>query len=215
MEPVEKEKAALIAGIEEDARVEEQKIIKDAETQAAEKRQYAEKKVESLLDEAKEKAQEQAKIVKRKIISGVDLEIKRMSMRTRDAIMQSILDQVETKFGSMIANEEYKSVLIDWIAEAAVGLGAEAAEVNASEKERTLIDNDLLSKAAQKAHSLMDKQVTLTLSDARPLKSQGVVLTAADGHTAFNNQVRTRMRRRQREIRAMIYDALFTEDRKE
>ncbi|MEJ2703512.1 MAG: V-type ATP synthase subunit E family protein [Sedimentisphaerales bacterium] len=215
MEPVEKEKAALIAGIEEDARVEEKKIIEDAETQAAEKRQYAEKKVESILDEAREKAQEQAKVVKRKIVSGVDLEIKRMSMRTRDAIMQGILDRVEKKLDSMIPNAEYKSVLIDWLAEAGVGLGAEAAEVNASEKERALMDNDLLSQAAEKAHAVTGKQVTLTLSDARPLKSQGVVLTAADGHTAFNNQVRTRMRRRQREIRAMIYDALFTEDRKE
>ena len=42
------------------------------------------------------------------------------------------------------------------------------------------------------------------------LQAQGVVLTAADGRTAFNNQVPTRMLRRQREIRKLIYDVLFT-----
>jgi vacuolar-type H+-ATPase subunit E/Vma4 len=57
--------------------------------------------------------------------------------------------------------------------------------------------------------------MTLTLSDTPPLKSQGVVLTAADGRTAFNNQVKTRMLRKQREIRMLIYNALFTDKQKE
>jgi vacuolar-type H+-ATPase subunit E/Vma4 len=57
--------------------------------------------------------------------------------------------------------------------------------------------------------------VKLTLSAAPPLKSQGVVLTALDGRTAFNNQVKTRLQRSQRQIRTLIYDALFTDNRKE
>ena len=215
MEFVEKEKAALISGIEEDARIEEEKIIKDAENQAAEKRKYAEKKIESLLNDAREKAQEQATIVKKKIISGVELEMKRLSMRAQDSIIQDIMDRVEKKLGSMIGNADYRSVLIDWITEAVIGLGAETAEVNASEGERRLINDELLSDVGRKVHELTGKQVALTLSDASPLKAQGVVLTAADGRTAFNNQVKTRMLRRQRDIRMMIYNALLTENRKE
>jgi vacuolar-type H+-ATPase subunit E/Vma4 len=215
MEFVEKEKAALISGIEEDARIEEEKIIKDAENQAAEKRKYAEKKIKSLLNDAQEKAQEQATIVKKKIISGVELEIKRLSMRAQDSIIQDIMDRVEKKLGSMIGNANCRSVLIDWITEAVIGLGAEAADVNASEGERLLINDELLSDVGRKVHELTGKQVALTLSDASPLKAQGVVLTAADGRTAFNNQVKTRMLRRQRDIRMMIYDALFAENRKE
>jgi vacuolar-type H+-ATPase subunit E/Vma4 len=42
-----------------------------------------------------------------------------------------------------------------------------------------------------------------------------VVLTAADGRTAFNNQVHTRLRRHQREIQTMIQDTLFSGSRDE
>jgi vacuolar-type H+-ATPase subunit E/Vma4 len=215
MEPVEKEKAALISGIEEDARMEAEKIIKDAEKQVAEKRKYAEKKIESTLNDANEKAEEQVEIIKKKALSGIELEVKRLSMRIQDSIIQDILKRVETRLDALIGNEDYKSVLMDWIAEAAIGLDAESAHVNTTEEERAMIDEALLSKASEKIRELTGKHVTLTLSGEPPLKGQGIVLTAADGRTAFNNQVRTRMQRCQRDIRTMIYEALFTENRKE
>jgi vacuolar-type H+-ATPase subunit E/Vma4 len=215
MESVEKEKAALISGIEADARAEEEKIIKDAENQAVEKRKYSEKKIESLLNDARQKAEEQAETVKRKIISGAELEVKRCSMRARDTVMQDIMDRVERKLNSMTGDADYRSVLINWITEAAIGLDAKTAQVNGSEKERTLINDQLLSEVKEKIHAQTGRQVALTLSDAQPLKSQGVVLTAADGRTAFNNQVKTRMLRNQREIRMLIYNTLFADNRKE
>ena len=215
MESVEKEKAALISGIETDARAEEEKIIKEAEKQAAEKKKYSEKKVESLLNDARKKAEEQAETAKSKIISAAEREVKRSSIRVRDTVMQNIMDRSEKKFSSMTGEKDYRSVLANWITEAAVGLGAESARINASEKERALINDHMLSEIAIKIQKQTGKQTSLTLSDAKPLQSQGVVLTAADGRTAFNNQVKTRMLRKQREIRTLIYNTLFTDNKKE
>ncbi len=215
MESVEKEKASLILGIETDARAEEGKIIEEAENQAAEKRKYSEKKVESLLNEARKKAEEQAETAKKKIISAAEREVKRRSMRVRDAVMQKIMDRAEQKLSSMTGDEKYRSVLVNWITEAAVGLGAESARINASEKERALINDRMLSEIARRIQKQTGRQTSLTLSDEKPLQSQGVVLTAADGRTAFNNQVRTRMLRKQREIRTLIYNTLFNYDQKE
>jgi len=215
MESVEKEKAALILGIETDARAEEEKIIKEAENQAAEKRKYAEKKVESLLNDAREKAEEQAETAGKKIISAAEREVKRCAMRVRGAVMQKIMDRAEKKLSSMTGDENYRSVLVNWITEAAIGLGVESARINASEKERALINDHMLSEIARRIQKQTGRQTSLTLSDAKPLQSQGVVLTAADGRTAFNNQVRTRMLRKQREIRMLIYNTLFNYDQKE
>lgn len=215
METVDKEKAALISGIEADARAEEEKIIKEAEAQAAEKRKHSEKKIESLLNDAQEKAKEQAETAKNKIISAAEREVKRCSMRVRDTIMQNIMDRVEKKLSSMTGDENYRSVLVNWITEAAIGLGAESARINASEEERALINDHMLSEIARRIQKQTGKQTSLTLSDAKPLLSQGVVLTAADGRTAFNNQVRTRMLRKQREIRTLIYNTLFNYYQKE
>lgn len=214
MESIEKEKAALISGIETDARAEEEKIIKEAENQAAEKRKYSEKKVESLLDDARKKAEEQAETARKKIISEAEREVKRCSMRVRDAVMQNIMDRAEKKLSSMTGDKNYRSTLIGWLTEAAIGLDAESVQVNASETERKLIDDQLLSEVKDRIHEQTGRQVTLTLSDAQPLKHQGVILTAADGRTAFNNQVRTRMLRNKREIQTLIYNTLFVDDKK-
>ena len=215
MESAEKGKAELISGIESDARTEEEEIIKEAEKQAAEKRKYFEKKVEALLNDARGDAQNQAEAVMRKTLSAVDLELKRHSMSVRSALIQDIMNRVENMLASMTGEEKYRSVLINWIAEAFIGLGAEAAQINASEKERALINDQLLSEVKEKIHKQTNKQAQLKLSDAEPLKSQGVVLTADDGRTAFNNQVKTRMLRKQREIQTLIYNAVLADNRKE
>ncbi|NQT01413.1 MAG: hypothetical protein HQ580_05295 [Planctomycetes bacterium] len=215
MEPAEKGKAELISGIESDAHIEEKEIIKEAEKRAAEKRKYSEKKIEALLNDARSEAQRQAEAVKRKMLLAVNLELKRHSMSVRSALIQDIMGRVENKLASMAGDENYRSVLINWIAEAFIGLGVESAKVNASEKERALINDQLLSEVKGEIHKQTDKQVKITLSDAEPLKSQGVVLTDADGRTAFNNQVKTRMLRNQREIRTLIYNAVLADNRKE
>jgi vacuolar-type H+-ATPase subunit E/Vma4 len=215
MESIEQDKAALISGIETDARAEEEKIVKEAEKQAAEKRDYAEKKIESLLSDAQKEAEKQSEVAKRKILSGVELELKRRSMHARDAAIQEIMGRVTQRLDSMIGQPHYRSVLINWIAEAFVGLDTESAEINTSEKERALIDEQLLAEATGKINAQIGKQITLTFSNAMPLKSQGVVLTAANGHTAFNNQVRTRILRSQRQIQTLIYNTLFSNESKE
>lgn len=215
MESVEREKAALISGIETDARAEQEKIIKEAQTQVAEKRKYSSKKIESLLDEARTKAQEQAEAAKNKIISTAEREVKRRSMHIRNTVMQDILDRVENKLGSMTGDESYRSTLIGWLTEAAIGLDTESAHVNASPEELKLIDGKMLSEVTERVRKQTGGQVELTISDAEPLQSQGVILTAADGRTAFNNQVKTRMLRNRREIQTLIYNTLFTDDQKE
>lgn len=215
MESVDKEKAALISGIETDARAEEERIIKEAQTQAAEKKKYSEQKIASLLDEARTKAAEQAEAAKKKIVSTTEREVKRRSMRMRDALIQEIMGRVEKKLASMTGEKNYRSVLAGWLTEAAVGLAAQTAFVNASPEELKLIDDKMLAEVGRLVRKQTSGKVELKLSEAEPLKYQGVVLTAADGRTAFNNQVRTRMQRNKREIQMLIYDTLFADNKKE
>jgi vacuolar-type H+-ATPase subunit E/Vma4 len=215
MESMEEEKAIIISGIEADGRAEEQEIIREAENQAAEKRKYGEKKIESLLKDANEESRKQAEAVKKKMISSVHLELKRRSLRVRDDVKKEIIDRVEKKLYSMIGGADYRTILINWITEAAIGLDAESARIDTSEKERVFIDEPLISEVTEKIRTKTGRQITLQLSEGLALKSQGVVLTAADGRTAYNNQVKTRMLRKEREIRMAVYNTLFTDNRKE
>ncbi len=209
MEPAEQDKTALILDIEADARAEAKGIIREAEARVAEKRTYTEKQVESILNEARAKAEEQSHIIRDKVRSAAEREVKRRSMRLRAAVVQDVMDRVEKRLAAMIDEPGYRSALVNWVAEAAIGLSAESAEVNASQKERDLIDEQLLAEAVEQAGG----QVALRLSSAPPLPGQGIVLTAADGRTAFNNQVKTRILRNRRRIQTLIHDCLFVENR--
>jgi V/A-type H+/Na+-transporting ATPase subunit E len=215
MDSAEKGTAAMIAGIEEDARREEQRIIAEAENQAAEKRKYGQKKVESLLSDTRQKADQEVAALRRKAVSSAEREIRRRLLQARDALMQDIMGKVEKKFSAMVETPEYRSVLIAWIAEAAIGLDAESAHIDASETERPLIDDTLLSEAKERVKSQTGKEITLSVSDGPPLESQGVLLTTVDGRIAFNNQVKTRISRKRREIQTLIYDAVFAASQEE
>jgi len=215
MGPIEKGKAALLSGIETDLRSEEQQIINEAQRKVAEKRKYAEKKIESILNNARKEAQGNVDIVMKKALSAVALEIKRRAMRVQGDVVHQIMNRAEEKLRSMIGETDYRAALIGLIVEAAIGLGAESAQINASEKERRFIDGHLISQVQDEILSATGRQVTLILSDSSPLKSQGVVVNAADGRTAYDNKIRTRMSRNQRRIRMLIYNALFTDNRKE
>jgi vacuolar-type H+-ATPase subunit E/Vma4 len=215
MESVEKGSAALIEGIQADALTQREQIINEAEAKAAEKRKYAQKKVDSILKNAQRKGQEQADTIKRKALSQVELEVKRQSLRFRDRLMQDVVAQVEEKLKSMVKQKDYSAVLLDWITEAALGLGVDRAQVNASSEERSLITETLLAEACKQVNTRTGKTVQLTLSDADPLTAQGILLTAADGRVAFNNQVKTRMRRNQQSIHKLIYEAVFAPKQEE
>lgn len=215
MDPAEQEKAPLIVDIEADARTEAEGIIKEAEALIVEKREYARRQVESLLNEARLKGREQAEAIRKKAMGAGAREVKRRLMHTKAAIVQDVMDRVQKRLAAMIHEAEYRSALVNWIAEAALGLGTESAEVNASEKERALIDDRMLSEAGEKVRAATGKPVALTLSAGGPLPNQGIVVTAADGRMAFNNQVKTRVLRQQRKIHMLIHDALFADTREE
>ena len=212
MESLENGKQELLSGIKADVLAEKQQIIDDAEKQVAEKKKYAEKKIESILNDARKQAQEKAEIVKRKITSSVGLEIKRRRLKVRDEVVKSVISQVEKKIESLVVKDTYRNYLVDWITEAAIGLGAESARINASQREKQLINQQLISDVKEKLKAYTSQAVDLELSQLPALKEQGVVLVSSDGRTGFNNQVKTRIMRNERMIRNLLYESLFKDD---
>ncbi len=215
MEEKENGKAALIASIEKDAQAEADAILAEARKLADEQKVYGEKQARTILKKTDEQAAEQSEAVKKKILAGIDIEVKRRIMRAQDTLLNMILERVEEELHALVKDTRYRDILLNWVAEAASGLNADAAVISASGDELAYMDKAFLSEAEKKVKSYMGSRVTLSLSTKPQNRLQGIVLTAKDGRTAFNNQVRTRIARRQREIRKRIYDMLFGEEEKE
>jgi vacuolar-type H+-ATPase subunit E/Vma4 len=207
-----KDKGALISSIEHDAVEEAEKIVGDALKQAEERKMYAEKRITSILEDAEGKSSAQSEAVRKKVLAGVEMEIKRRLLQVREVVFSEILARVKDELKRLIGRETYRRVLMSWITEAMIGLGTDSAVVSASREEMHLIDAELLIEVEKKVKKYSGKEVKLRLSNGQYISSQGVVLTSGDGRTAFNNLVTTRLLRKQGIIRTLIYEKLFTEE---
>jgi vacuolar-type H+-ATPase subunit E/Vma4 len=205
-------KKKLIHGIRDDAKKESERILADAEKYITERHTAGEQRIDRIMEEAKKKAEEQVNAVKRNIDATIAVEKRRIELRIRDRIIQEALEKVKKVLFEMIGSPNYRKILMDWIVEAAIGLNAAGAEVNASVKEKELIDDSLLGKAEEEVKKMTGKKVRLIRSEKEPLLAQGVVLTAENGKIAFNNQVTTRLLRYGTEIQRKIHEALFGDE---
>lgn len=199
----------LIKSIEEDAKQEAERIIKEAKVYVTERRKAAEGQVERIKGEAGKKAEQQIQKIEKNNESAIAVETHRITLKAREQVISSVLREVEKRLQEMIDEPEYREILLGWIVEAAVGLNATEAEVNVSVKEQKYLTESLLKEAESIVHELFLKNVRLFISKEDLLLSQGVVLTAKEGRTAFNNQLKNRLLRYGTEIRKLIQRELF------
>jgi vacuolar-type H+-ATPase subunit E/Vma4 len=202
----------LIEGIAQDARAEALRLVQEAEKSAAERREAAAGQAAQILEEARRKSDEQAASLKRQAASTAKMQAKRIALRVREQAARQVLERARERLEKMIGTPEYREVLLGWTVEAAIGLGQTEATVNASAPELPLLDAGFLAEAERRASELSGRAVRLTKAAGEPLAGQGVVLVAHGGRLAYNNQVSTRLLRRQMEVLKMIYDGLWTKE---
>jgi vacuolar-type H+-ATPase subunit E/Vma4 len=205
----EQSQTDLIEGIARDGAEEANRILSEAEKTAEDRRQAAEDQARALIQQEEGRAEEQAERILAKSASSLRMEHRRAQLKLQEQVFQEVLKRVRGRLAAMVGSPEYRQVLLGWIVEAAIGLGAPQASVNASAAERKQIDKQLLREAQEKINAVSGRKVLLILAQGDPLLPQGVVLTAPDGRVEFNNQVATRMLRRQSEIRKTIQDAIW------
>ena len=221
MDVTENGSEALISGIEQDARSEAELLIERAAGEASERRVFAAQQEASIIKEAEQKALQQAEAVRKKVLAGVEIEVKRVILRGQERVVEEVMRRVAEEFekraacdkqaagGKLAAGGGYRRILLDWIVEAMVGLGTASAVLNASEAERRMMDGELLREACKRIERITGKQVELALDSEGPMRGLGVVLTDPQKRLAFNNQLKTRILRKERQIRALIHERIF------
>ena len=113
------------------------------------------------------------------------------------------MEEVEKRLAAKLASSSFSSVLVSWIAEAAIGLDRKEARVSFSEK--TPVTAGMLREAEDLVKKETGAAVALSL-DTERLSGAGVVLTSLDGKVSYNNQLDVRMRRYSRDIRRIVQE---------
>ena len=200
----------IMDGIREDANREAEAILAEARKTVEARRAAAAGQAAGILAEAEKRAAElEARILKdAEIAAGV--ESRRLGLRVRDRTIRECIEMTRVRLLAMVGTADYRKVLLGWIVEAAIGLGAEEAAIDCSPDERETA-RDLIGRAEEEVTRLTGRKVTIAMTEVCGVRDQGIVLTAKDGKTAYSNQVHVRLERYESRIRSLVYRELFSE----
>ena len=189
-------------------------ILDEARSKADEITKAAEKEAEVIVKEAEERGDREAEMEKRSYsvrLSQIQAReesarrsIDRLAeLKGLDAAYNEVMDEVSLRLKKKLEDPSFSSVLVEWIAEAAIGLDRKEAKVSLSEK--TPVTDQMLCEAEKLVKKETGATVTLTL-DTERLSGEGVVLSSLDGKVSYNNQLDVRMRRYSRDIRRIVQE---------
>ena len=193
----------LIQGILSEAEEKAKRTIADSEEEAA-----------AIISEAEERAARECEMEKRSYSvrleqiqareesarRGID---RLIELKGLDTVYKDVMDEVDKRMSEKIASPSFSSVIVSWIAEAAIGLDKKEARVSFSEK--TPVTLEMLKEAEELVKKETGATVSLSL-DTERLSGVGVVLSSMDGKVSYNNQLDVRMRRYSRDIKKIVQE---------
>jgi vacuolar-type H+-ATPase subunit E/Vma4 len=212
MDERNKDAEAIVAGILADADAEAAGLLSEAADYAAAAAARAADQAATIEREASAKSEAQARAILADAEAKAAIERRKRSLASQESLAGDIVAKAAARVAAAAADRPaYRDALRGWIVEAAIGLSAESATVNASKDELPLIDDELLREAEREVLAATGKATRLCRVDGDPTLGQGVYLLAEGGRLAYDNRAATRFERGRSEIRKRVYEALYGE----
>jgi vacuolar-type H+-ATPase subunit E/Vma4 len=185
--------------IQEQSASDEQAIIREAEQAAEKTLRDAKAEAEKIQTEILKKAAGQADAVRKRILSGVHLEVKKQHLQVIEETLAKIFQQVVDKLNAFRKDNAYGEFLERLTLEGVEALDSAEIQIIPGEIERPLMTGNRLTGIEKEAEK-RKRKVRLTLS-GQTLGEGGVVMVSADGRTRFDNSFSARIRRYQSVLR--------------
>jgi V/A-type H+-transporting ATPase subunit E len=190
---------ALRKEISERSKADVKAILDEAERDAGRIRVEAKTEAEKFQAETLKKAAVQAEAMRKRILSGVHLEVKKRHLQVMEETLFKIFLQVGEKLDAFRKDKGYGAFLDVLLLEGIEALDSAEILIIPGAAERPLLTKEKLSSMEKEAER-RKRTVRLALSD-QTLAEGGVMLISADGRTRFDNSFSARIRRFQNEMR--------------
>jgi len=197
----------LCREISNESRTEAQEILEQAVRDAAKREKEAQAEAGRIEAEIMSRASSQADALKRRILSGLHLEIKNQKIWAREAFLLKLFDLVRQRLDAFRSSGEYPEFIRKSVLEGVLALGMDAVEVVSGEKEKALLGPELLRKIEAEVKKVSGRTVSLSLS-REGLNDGGVILMSPDGRVRFDNSLSARMKRVQDPMRLLAVKTL-------
>ncbi|MDK2811745.1 MAG: V/A-type H+/Na+-transporting ATPase subunit [Petroclostridium sp.] len=186
----------------EEARLQAQKNLEQAEKEAAEIIQSAQKEAEQKKSEIIERAHKEAVDRKKRLIAAAELEARKQKLQAKQEVVEEAFTRVLNKLNSLPA-DQYQNILVDMVVRS-VRKGNE--EIILSDKDKQRLGADFINTIN---NQLKNKGIAgnVQLSNESRKIDGGFILKT--GEVEINNSFEAIMRMQRAELEAEVVKVLF------
>ena len=195
----------------EQSQSEADEILNQAKRDVAQTEKDAGLEAEKIKSEILRKANAQADALKRRLLSGVHLDVKRRLLQARESLLSVVFVQLKEKLEAFRQSGEYASFLEQLIIEGVRALDSEEVWIQGGAIERKALTPAVLQSIEKKAAQHEKRTVQLKLHETLSEQS-GVILISKDGRTRFDNRFTARIERMKETLRLEAMKLIFTEN---
>jgi vacuolar-type H+-ATPase subunit E/Vma4 len=189
-------------------------IIDKANRTAAEIIAKAEGEAEKVGKRIVEEATEKGSLSRKRRLSSVSLEVRRIRLRAREEVVTSVMDKVRAEIDAARKRPDYAKLLAGLLIEALRSLDGEEFVVHADRRDLALLESAAFP-AAKDAMRAEGRQVRKIEGVALPgATAGGVQVGAPGGKVIYDNTFEARIYRFRNEIRAAIFRDIFSAEDK-
>jgi vacuolar-type H+-ATPase subunit E/Vma4 len=205
----------ICSRIREDGEKEIESIIEKAKQTAEDIEARANRTGEEAAGKILKEAGEKGEVARKRLLSSVNLEVKRARLRAREEVVSAIHDKVEGSIADVRKSGDYAGVLTGLTAEAIRALDGGSFIVSTNREDMELLEKKVfpavreLMKAEGRAVSKLE---------AKPLdkaSAGGVQVGVPGGNVIYDNTFEARIYRLREDIRNIIFEEVFSSGQSE
>jgi vacuolar-type H+-ATPase subunit E/Vma4 len=207
---VDKESVEKICGqIKEDGEREIASILDKARSTAADIIGKAEAKRDEATEKIMRDAKEKGEMESRRLLSSVNIEVRRTKLKAREEVVGVITKKVEEELSGIRSSAGYADILTGLVVEAVRGLEGKSFVVYADKKDLKLLEEKIFPRVKE---TMVAESAPVSSLQARPLEKSsagGARAGHPGGNVIYDNTFEARMFRYRDDIRMAIFDEVF------
>jgi vacuolar-type H+-ATPase subunit E/Vma4 len=198
--------------IREDGNREIESIIEKARLTAAGIVEKAEGEAKEVADGIIEDGEKKGKEASRRVLSSVNIEVKRTKLKAREEVISEINRRVGDELSQVREGENYRDILLRLSEEAIGCLEGEKYIVYVDRRDRDIFTGRVLPELKKKVSKSRKGSVEVVVKSLEDGTEGGVKVGVPEGNVIFDNTFEARMYRLKEEIRSVIFNKVFTRE---
>jgi vacuolar-type H+-ATPase subunit E/Vma4 len=200
--------------IREDGAREVKSIVDKAGRTAAEITAKAEGEAKKVGERIVEEAAEKGELAKKRALSSVSLEVRRIKLKAREEVVTAVMNAVQAEIDAGRKRPDYPKMLAGLVAEGVRVLEGDEFVVYADRRDTALLEATVfpLVRDLMKGEGRAVRRI-----EAKPLPEAtagGVQVSVPGGNVVYDNTFESRMYRFRDEIRAIVFHGIFSSEDK-